>query len=113
MRSVGRTCPFCQAVIKPGHSVMLCSVCGVVHHQDCWNENGGCTTPGCAGVPHASSTKSPGAAAQKPPLRPARRASPMRWILVSVGVLFLLVVLVLALLIVTGQTAAPFIYTLF
>ena len=44
---VGKTCPFCQTPIKPGANVITCPACGMPHHEDCWQENGGCTTFGC------------------------------------------------------------------
>ena len=46
---IGRTCPYCQVVIKPGQNVVVCSQCGVAHHKECWDANGGCTTLSCAG----------------------------------------------------------------
>ena len=45
----GRTCPYCQAVIKPRQDVVVCSQCGVAHHKDCWAANGRCTTVECDG----------------------------------------------------------------
>lgn len=47
--AVGKTCPFCQSVIKPSVPVVICPACGIPHHQDCWGQNGGCTTFGCTG----------------------------------------------------------------
>lgn len=44
----GRTCPYDQAVIKPGQDVVVCSQCGVGHHKECWEANEGCTTVNCA-----------------------------------------------------------------
>ena len=46
---IGRTCPYCQAVIKPQDDVVVCSQCSVAHHKECWDANGGCTTLSCAG----------------------------------------------------------------
>ncbi|MFP3903147.1 MAG: RING finger protein [Armatimonadota bacterium] len=46
---VGKTCPFCRFPIKPGENIVVCPECGVPHHADCWEENGGCTTYGCTG----------------------------------------------------------------
>ena len=46
----GKTCPFCQFVIKPGDRIVTCPHCDIPHHNDCWAENGGCTTFGCAGA---------------------------------------------------------------
>ncbi|MCL6629134.1 MAG: hypothetical protein K6U00_06005 [Armatimonadetes bacterium] len=52
---VGKTCPFCQTSIKPGAQVFVCPACDMPHHTECWNENGGCTTFGCAESPAARS----------------------------------------------------------
>jgi hypothetical protein len=51
---VGRTCPFCQAVMKPGEAFVECSQCHTIHHEECWGEHGGCTTPGCQGAPQST-----------------------------------------------------------
>jgi len=51
---IGKTCPYCQTPIKPGEQFVLCSMCGIPHHQQCWNENRGCTTFGCTGTPTLS-----------------------------------------------------------
>jgi hypothetical protein len=48
---IGKTCPYCQFVLKPGVRVKICPSCEVPHHQECWDENGGCTTYGCAEGP--------------------------------------------------------------
>ncbi|MHB0939627.1 MAG: RING finger protein [Armatimonadota bacterium] len=48
---VGKTCPYCQTPLKPDANVVLCSSCGMPHHQECWMENGRCTTYGCSGTP--------------------------------------------------------------
>lgn len=48
---VGRTCPYCQFPLKPGDDLRVCGQCGMPHHADCWNENGGCTTYGCPEAP--------------------------------------------------------------
>lgn len=46
----GKTCPYCQTPIKPNVPVYVCDRCGIPHHQECWEYNGGCTTFGCAGA---------------------------------------------------------------
>ncbi len=48
--AIGKTCPYCRFPIKPGQAVTICSECGVPHHSECWEENGGCTTYGCRGA---------------------------------------------------------------
>jgi hypothetical protein len=52
--SIGRTCPFCQAILKAADDTVVCSECQTAHHADCWRESGGCTTPGCRGEPFAA-----------------------------------------------------------
>lgn len=47
-----KTCPYCQSKIKAGADFHVCSYCGTPHHKECWNENGGCTTYGCANNPN-------------------------------------------------------------
>ena len=47
---IGKTCPFCQYVIKPGEKITVCPICGVPHHTECWIKNDNrCTTFDCAG----------------------------------------------------------------
>jgi len=48
---VGQTCPYCQFPINTGDQTVICSKCGLSHHQRCWQENGSCTTFGCDGQP--------------------------------------------------------------
>lgn len=43
----GKTCPYCQTPIKPGEQATVCDSCGIPHHGECWQHNGGCTTFGC------------------------------------------------------------------
>lgn len=40
-------CPFCRYPIKDGSRLHRCTRCRVLHHEECWRENGGCTTYGC------------------------------------------------------------------
>lgn len=46
-----KTCPYCQSKIKDDLDVIVCSLCGTPHHRECYEENGGCTTYGCANNP--------------------------------------------------------------
>jgi len=58
---IGKTCPYCQYPIKPAASVKVCPSCGIAHHNECWQQNGGCTTFGCTGqrsVRYSSPTRS-------------------------------------------------------
>lgn len=68
-RFVGKTCPFCQAPIKPGVSVEVCPMCKIPHHAECWRQNGGkCTTYGCSGEVdnHQAATVHTGTTGQSP-----------------------------------------------
>ena len=55
---VGKTCPYCKTVFAETDDIVVCSVCDMPHHKDCWIENKGCTTFGCLGTINA-----PGASA--------------------------------------------------
>lgn len=50
--------------------MIFCHFCGVPHHADCWHENEGCTTAGCAGVMSESERKA-GKASAAPEEKPA------------------------------------------
>ncbi len=82
---VGKTCPYCQTVIKPDTPVVVCPECGMPHHEDCWGENGGCTTFGCPGrdvpVPSMPAPSLPPPAHQRLPAgsRPRSRRIYTQW----------------------------------
>ena len=61
--TVGKTCPYDQYPISVGDQVVVCPECGVPHHVDCWRENGGCTTYGCARSPQSRTAAAAQAAA--------------------------------------------------
>jgi len=44
-------CPYCRSEIAAGESAAYCNACGTPHHQDCYQENGGCTVFGCRLAP--------------------------------------------------------------
>jgi uncharacterized CHY-type Zn-finger protein len=50
---IGATCPYCGDLIKGNQikNVKVCPICETPHHEECWNENGGCTTFGCEMAP--------------------------------------------------------------
>jgi len=61
---VGRSCPYCRFPLKEGTAAERCDSCGALHHEDCWNDGGGCAVFGCpqagkaavaAAVPQAGS----------------------------------------------------------
>jgi hypothetical protein len=65
--TVGKTCPYDQFPISQSDNVIVCPECGVPHHTDCWHENGGCTTYGCARSPSSSPVARAGAQPLQPP----------------------------------------------
>ncbi len=39
------SCPYCRGIFDPSNeSIVKCSQCGTSMHQQCWQENGQCTT---------------------------------------------------------------------
>ena len=47
---IGKICPYCKTPFKDGDDIVICSVCEMPHHKDCWVDNQGCTTFGCSGT---------------------------------------------------------------
>lgn len=47
---VGKICPYCKTEFKDNDDIVVCSVCDMPHHKDCWIANQGCTTFGCLGA---------------------------------------------------------------
>jgi len=46
------TCPYCRmAFDHEGPVKIYCTGCGMPHHEDCYQENGGCTVFGCPCAP--------------------------------------------------------------
>jgi len=73
---VNKTCPFCQSKIGETDRVAVCGACGIPHHEECWRENGGCTTFGCEAGPPP-----PGA----PTYAPASVGRAMPWVCSNCG----------------------------
>ncbi|HKD81820.1 MAG TPA: NINE protein [Candidatus Angelobacter sp.] len=45
-------CPYCRMPFEQaGPAQVFCTACGTPHHEDCYQENGGCTVFGCARAP--------------------------------------------------------------
>lgn len=45
-----KVCPYCKTKFKETDEIVVCSVCDMPHHRDCWVANQGCTTFGCMGA---------------------------------------------------------------
>jgi len=76
------TCPYCRMPITEDDAIAECAACHTPHHQECWEENKGCTVFGCPEAPEeeekisvapaltaARSTSGHAAAAQPPPVQ--------------------------------------------
>ncbi|WP_459482035.1 RING finger protein [Clostridium saccharoperbutylacetonicum] len=50
MDFTGKICPYCKGEFKEDDEIVLCSICEMPHHKECWVENQGCTTFGCTGT---------------------------------------------------------------
>lgn len=45
-------CPYCRMPFdEQSPPKIFCTACGMPHHEDCYQENGGCTVFGCARAP--------------------------------------------------------------
>lgn len=45
-------CPYCRMPFEEqGPPKIFCTACGMPHHEDCYQENGGCTVFGCPQAP--------------------------------------------------------------
>ena len=53
-------CSICGFAIKAAEAVHVCDLCRNGFHQECWDGNGGCGTPGCANVPQKVESKDSG-----------------------------------------------------
>jgi len=45
----GKICPYCKTSFLEDDEVVVCDICEMPHHKDCWFDNGQCTTFGCTG----------------------------------------------------------------
>ena len=46
------TCPICGCGFEESDEIRICSDCKTPHHDECWAENRGCSTYGCASAAH-------------------------------------------------------------
>jgi hypothetical protein len=44
-------CLICKSPIQQAEPAKTCEKCLNVFHQECWDDNGGCGTPGCSELP--------------------------------------------------------------
>ncbi|MGD0094084.1 MAG: RING finger protein [Planctomycetota bacterium] len=50
-KTAGKLCAICQTVIVAGERIVYCPHCALPFHDECWQENQGCSAYGCAGAP--------------------------------------------------------------
>jgi predicted RNA-binding Zn-ribbon protein involved in translation (DUF1610 family) len=48
------SCPTCQTPILAHEAAVSCPSCGQPHHQECWDEVGGCAIYGCKSAPETA-----------------------------------------------------------
>ena len=48
------SCPTCQTPILAHEAAVSCPSCGQPHHQECWDEVGGCAVYGCKSAPETA-----------------------------------------------------------
>jgi predicted RNA-binding Zn-ribbon protein involved in translation (DUF1610 family) len=48
------SCPTCQTPIAAHEAAVSCPTCGQPHHQECWDEVGGCAIYGCKSAPETA-----------------------------------------------------------
>ncbi len=65
MDYIGKVCPYCKTEFKEGDDIVVCSVCEMPHHKECWIENKACTTFGCTGTISGIDTSSESVEAEK------------------------------------------------
>lgn len=46
------TCPICGCGFEETDEIRICHDCKTPHHEECWNENRGCSTYGCTSAAH-------------------------------------------------------------
>lgn len=73
--AIALLCAYCQAEIE-GPPYQPCRSCHANHHIDCWAENSGCATAGCANAPAPLQPPPPAAEAHRPPIGPAPATTP-------------------------------------
>ncbi|MCA9524576.1 MAG: hypothetical protein KC609_26600 [Myxococcales bacterium] len=49
VRGGGKHCPFCRAEVSKDEPNRVCADCLTRHHQECWDDYGGCSVYGCGG----------------------------------------------------------------
>lgn len=53
IKFTGSNCVYCRSPIALGDHLILCNTCGAIHHEECWQQQGGCGSLGCSNNPSA------------------------------------------------------------
>jgi hypothetical protein len=78
----GRVCSICQWKIEPTDTAHTCPECGLVVHEECWQENRGCSAYGCSQVNILDKPEEVNAAMEEighPPVLPAAPVRTFPW----------------------------------
>ena len=84
-RHIGRKCPRCEQEFAAGDEVVECPRCHLVHHADCWKENGGCARRGCPQVAKTVVGERRAGDGPPPPIDP-------KHLMIAVGVIIALII---------------------
>ena len=57
--NIGQLCSICQTGIVAGEQIVFCPDCRLPFHQECWEENRGCSTYGCKSAPQSNKPETP------------------------------------------------------
>jgi len=47
----GKRCGWCREELTFGEDAAVCEACRALHHEECWDEKGGCARAGCVNAP--------------------------------------------------------------
>ncbi len=83
-RHVGKTCPRCEKELAVDDQIVECPRCHMVHHADCWKENGGCARRGCPQVAKVVVGERRTGDGPPPPISPQH-------LMIAVGVIIVLI----------------------
>lgn len=91
----GSICAYCQGPVVKSDRVIVCPRCGVAHHRECWQENGGCAVFGCGENTGANDVEAVGRGSGKGPF--AQNYLPARRYTFIIGLLLVICIGLLAL----------------
>lgn len=76
--AAGKSCPYCRSALEAGSLAEACDVCQTLHHQECWDDGGGCAVFGCANSPAAGAVPATQPPTPLPPVPLMASAGPAK-----------------------------------